>query len=117
MLSDRDIVASRCEHTRPRWRRPRRTVEIALRGEIDLATSGDLLAELCGCLVGSARVITVDLGHVTFMDATGINACLMAQRQGRALGYDLRFANPQGAVARVIEILDLEAVLLGEDDR
>lgn len=116
MLSDRYSDSSICT----RASAPSRvagTTTVSLHGEIDLANSMDVVEELCRYLVGPSRSICVDLGGVTFMDCRGIDGCLEVQRRARLAGYDVRFANPQGIVARLILMLDLEAVLLGSDRR
>jgi anti-anti-sigma factor len=65
-------------------------------------------------LVGPRQTIRVDLAEVTFMDSSGVGACLRAQQQARRAGYDMVFVNPSTSVALVIKILGLESVLLQE---
>ncbi|MET0920508.1 MAG: STAS domain-containing protein [Acidimicrobiia bacterium] len=94
--------------------RPRALVTLS--GEIDLVNGDSVVEQLLEVANTNPRV-TVDLHDVTFMGAQGVNACLAAQRRARAMGCDVRFANPQGIVARVIEVVGLESVLLaGSDD-
>ena len=88
---------------------------VTLRGEIDICNEAAVVDQLCRELVGPKRALCVDLASVTFMDARGIAACLAAQRRARADGYDLLFVNPRGIVARLIEVLDLQAVLGGSN--
>ena len=110
MQSDRYAPSRRCE--RPSTLREAGVTWVALSGEIDLTNAAEVSNRLCK-VVDQSRRMVVDLEAVTFIDARGIEACVLAQRHARARGCVMRFANAQGIVARVIEILDLEAVLLG----
>jgi anti-anti-sigma factor len=89
------------------------TTEVSLCGEIDLANAAEIEALLLRACAGPNRVVNVDLGAVTLIDACGLRSCLDAQRQAREEGRDLVFSAPQGIVARVIRVLELESVLLG----
>ena len=86
-------------------------VEIWLHGEIDLAST--IVDELTPFFETPNRTIRVDLGEVTFMDCYGIGCCLQVQREARVRDCELVFTNPQGIVARVIGIFQLESALLG----
>ena len=111
MQSDRYAPSRQCERAVPVHREPAVT-RVPLSGEIDLTNAAAIGARLCAVVDGS-RDVVVDLHAVTFMDARGIEACVLAQRHAHVHGCDMRFTNPQGIVARVIEILGLEPVLLG----
>ena len=119
MLADRNQDSS--GGGRPTQSRPPRLREVVnvvtLRGEIDICNEAAVVDQLCRALVGPKRALCVDLASVSFMDARGIAACLEAQRRARADGYDLLFVNPQGIVARLIEVLDLQVALLGGRSR
>lgn len=87
-------------------------IRVALCGEIDLANSSDIVTQL-GMVATEHRQVVVDLTRVTYIDASGIRACLKAQELARTRGCQLQFTNPQGIVAQVIEILGLENAMLG----
>jgi anti-anti-sigma factor len=89
-----------------------RAVVVLLAGEIDLTNASAVVEYLCRHLVGQNQRIEVDLARVSFMDCSGIEACLETQRRARQAGYHMTFVNPTRSVARVIEILDLDRVLL-----
>jgi anti-anti-sigma factor len=91
--------------------------EVWLRGDIDLASRSGMVDEVSRFFDRDERVIRIDLSAVDFLDACGIGACLKLQRQARTCGCDLVFTNPHGIVARVIDLLGLESVLLGVDLR
>ncbi|GGU47850.1 STAS domain-containing protein [Streptomyces lavendofoliae] len=73
---------------------------------------------LLGNAIGSLRdqgvhCLLLDLSGMTFMDSSGVNAFLLAQRASRAQGGWVRLANPQPSVLRVIELVGLgEAIPL-----
>ncbi|MPY58350.1 STAS domain-containing protein [Streptomyces spongiae] len=77
---------------------------ITLAGEIDLATAPLVREALAECLRDGIRSIDVDLTAVTFCDAGGLNAFLMASRLATDAGRTLRLHHPSQSVARVIEI-------------
>ena len=89
------------------------TTEVSLCGEIDLASSSALEAQLLRACAGPSRVVKVDLHAVTYLDASAIGACLNAQQLAREQGCELVFSRPRGIVERVIRVLGLESTLLG----
>ena len=89
------------------------TTEVSLCGEIDLANAAVVEAQLIRACTGPNRVVNVDLHALALIDGSGIRACVNAQRHAREQGYELVFSEPQGIVARVIQILGLECEMLG----
>ncbi|MDR6979670.1 anti-anti-sigma factor [Streptomyces sp. 3330] len=77
---------------------------ITLAGEIDLVTAAQVRRALAECLSPDIRSIDVDLTAVTFCDASGLNAFLLASRFATDGGRTLRLHHPSRSVARVIEI-------------
>ncbi|MFI6034197.1 STAS domain-containing protein [Streptomyces sp. NPDC051315] len=77
---------------------------ITLAGEIDLVTAPLVREGLAECLRDGIRRIDVDLTAVTFCDASGLNAFLMASRLAADTGRTLRLHHPSQGMARVIEI-------------
>ena len=53
----------------------------------------------------------VDLGLVTFMDSTALNALLSVQRNARSVGVSLRVVNPSPFVARMLVTLGVADAL------
>lgn len=89
------------------------TVTVRLRGELDLATAGELrscLAPVIGSQPPPVKVV-LDLEAVTFLDASGIAALLTARRALDAHGGRLVLRSPSRLVRRVMRVLDLEGVL------
>jgi anti-sigma B factor antagonist len=84
----------------------------SLSGELDLANAAEVTEQLAAIRRSGCRTLVVDLVGMTFLDASGIHALLLAQEQAQIAGCDLVFRNPRGIVARVIQVLELDAVLL-----
>ena len=82
----------------------RDTVTIAPRGELDLATVGQLQREL-GRLIdtGPARVV-IDLRGVEFLDSTGLHALLAAHARAQRDNWELTIFPGPRAVQRIFEI-------------
>jgi len=117
MLSNRCVSFRRSDSVVADVRATAGVTEVWLRGDIDLASRSGMIEDLSRLFDREERVIRVDLSRVTFLDACGIGACLKVQRQARASGCDLAFTNPHGIVERVIDLVGLESVLLGENRR
>jgi anti-sigma B factor antagonist len=82
---------------------------VAVSGEIDVATSPDLLAALEDERSKHARLL-VDLSDVTFIDSTGLGVMVHAKR-----AFDredsLRLVVAQANVRKVFELTGLDGVL------
>lgn len=81
---------------------------VSLRGELDVANSGQVKREL---LAADSPTVVVDLSALTFIDSSGLTALVHAHnhitRNGRA--FELRGA--RDAVKRVFEISGLTGLL------
>ncbi|WP_394425596.1 STAS domain-containing protein [Streptomyces sp. SGAir0957] len=82
-------------------------------GEIDASSIPALSAALSAANDGAAEKprTVLDLGAVTFMDSTGINALLTAHRAAAEAGGWLRLAALNGPVQRVVELIGVNHVL------
>ena len=80
-----------------------------LRGEIDAATVGRLVACFDALVKGGAKTVVIDFGEVAFMDSSGINAILDLRRAlgggGRIL---LRDCSP--TIQRLCDVVGLAGV-------
>ncbi|MFD7136739.1 STAS domain-containing protein [Streptomyces sp. NPDC059894] len=77
---------------------------ITLAGEIDLATAPLVRAAVAACLRDGIRSVDVDLTGVTFCDASGLNAFLLASRLATEAGTTLRLHHPPPAMTRILDI-------------
>lgn len=90
---------------------------VALRGDLDLATSPLLrtaLAELID--QPSVRCVVVDMGGVTFIDSTGVHVLVEAAKRLRRCGGDLALSGTKSGAFKVLDICGLTSVLGFLDD-
>ncbi|MFI8085820.1 STAS domain-containing protein [Kitasatospora sp. NPDC086009] len=87
-------------------------------GELDFDEAPVLNRALHRALAGRPvpPMLLVDLGAVTFMDSTGLNALLVARREAARQGTVVRLARPSHAVARVLEMTGADRVFPVEQD-
>ena len=78
---------------------------IAVRGETDLATAGDLFRQLVLLTGAATEQIALDLSQVTFMDCAGLRALSAIDRHMSASGGSVRVAAVSPAVARLFELV------------
>jgi anti-anti-sigma factor len=83
---------------------------VALQGEIDLASAGDLRELLLDALAQATEVL-VDLSGVGFIDSSGVGALIAADAYTRGNGSTIALRGLSDAARRVIEILGLEHTL------
>jgi anti-anti-sigma factor len=88
---------------------------LALAGELDIGSAGTLRACLESIDDGFRRVI-LDLTALTFIDSTGVGLIGETRRRFEPEMRDLVLHNPQGHVAKVVEITGLHTVLSVTDD-
>jgi anti-sigma B factor antagonist len=79
---------------------------VAPTGEIDLATAPELAGSLEAAPPG-VRHVVVDLTDVSFIDSSGINVLLTAERRLAEGGAGFRVVAPPGPVRRVFELTQL----------
>ncbi|MEU6406577.1 STAS domain-containing protein [Streptomyces sp. NPDC046985] len=87
-----------------------RVCVVALAGEVDIDGSARLRESLLACLE-TAPATVVDLGEVTFMDSSGINALITAHQAAESAGKPLCLAAPRGAVLRVLQLVGVDALI------
>ena len=86
-------------------------VVLAVSGEIDLGTVGELRDALVRAGESGAPEVLVDLSDVDFMDSTGLSALVIAHR---SMGADARWLViicPPGPARRALEVSGLDGVL------
>ena len=77
-------------------------------GEVDMSTAPRLLATV-DAVSDTARLVVIDLTEVSFLDSSGLNTLVKAQRRLSTRGIGLRIVVPADhAVRRVFEIAHLE---------
>ncbi len=88
---------------------------VFVQGEIDMSAGPEIRNALAAAQQDSPDVI-VDVSDVTFMDSTGINALLRADRQVPP-GGSLRVVGATSAVRRVFDITGVSELLLLEPEQ
>ncbi len=84
---------------------------VAVTGEIDHNSADPLIQALDpGSLGGRTRVV-IDMRQVTFMDSSGINVLLTAQRNLTPVDGWLRLAGVQESVLRTLQIVGVDMVI------
>ena len=80
---------------------------VAVRGEIDVATSPTLRTELYAIIDAGARELVVDLSELGFIDSSGLGVLVAALKHMREREGELILAGLQQPARRVFEITDL----------
>lgn len=84
---------------------------ICLIGELDLATAGDVDAELERVEATDASAIVLDLSALTFIDSTGVRLLVNAHARSRADSSRLQLLRGGAAVQRVLQLSGVEPLL------
>jgi stage II sporulation protein AA (anti-sigma F factor antagonist) len=79
-------------------------VVVALAGELDLVSSGELTDAVARIRSASPARVLVDLSALSFVDSSGINALLQAARTIAENGGQLVLAAPGPATRRIFQI-------------
>lgn len=90
-----------------------RTVELRVRGELDMASAPELAVALDALLAADHRVVVLELADLSFLDCAGmrpIRAALGALQKG---GGTLVIRHPQPLVERALRIAGLGDALEG----
>jgi anti-sigma B factor antagonist len=82
----------------------RDAVQIAPRGELDLATVEQLQSPLRELIDGGVARIVIDLRGVEFLDSTGLHALMNAHAQAQRDGWELAIIPGSRTVQRIFEI-------------
>jgi anti-sigma B factor antagonist len=85
-----------------------RRVVICARGEIDIATVGELNAAVERALAAGAAELWIDLTEVEFMDSTGLTALVRAHQAVDHGPRRLAVICPAGPALRAIEVSGLD---------
>jgi anti-anti-sigma factor len=86
------------------------TERVAITGEVDLLSAGELERRLRRVVAESrCRTIVVDLGGLEFLDARGVSVLLATKLTAEEAGRDLQVTNAQGLPAKVLRLLGFES--------
>lgn len=87
-------------------------VTLLVEGELDIATSDSLQAEIDRCLEGRPKVVAIDMSGVTFLGSAGATTALEAWYRATKQRTRLGIVNPSQQAARVLEAMRLSGVLV-----
>jgi anti-sigma B factor antagonist len=85
---------------------------VVLSGEADLASAGELSELLTAQLAGGVQRLMVDLSGLRFADSASVRTLVLAGKTLRERGGALVLARPQRAVARVLELMGVDQLLV-----
>lgn len=89
-----------------------RVLTAAISGEVDHHRAREIMGELDRCIeAGLPRVLTLDLGGVTFMDSSGIAVLLRAHRRVAALGGMVRVVHVPDQAAKVLRAAGIDRLM------
>ena len=83
---------------------------VVLRGELDIMDAASAAVAL-SAIATRERMIIVDLAGLTFLDASGMAALMLARKRARDAGGDLLLVPAQRQVLRVLAVAQLINVL------
>ncbi|WP_193606720.1 STAS domain-containing protein [Nocardioides lijunqiniae] len=83
---------------------------VLLRGEVDMASVGDVRTCLRELMLAGHTDVLIDLRGVTFMDSTGLGILVAARKQARVFRGSLGLVAPSPPVARVLSLTSLDRV-------
>lgn len=85
---------------------------LSLKGELDMRTMGQVSERLEEQLHAGAKVVTVDLRDLEFMDSSGLRLLIELQDRSRQEGWELKLVCPQQeAAALVIRVTGADKAL------
>jgi len=90
-------------------------VRLALQGELDLASVGELEQHLTDAQTSAPARIIVDLSQLSFIDSSGLRAIIQADATARAAGIDLVLRPGDASIQRVFQLTGALEALHFED--
>ena len=84
---------------------------LCLSGDLDLATTKRVEAELKRVEASDARTIVIDLSDLTFINSTGVHLLVDAELRSRADANSLTLLRGSPTVQRVLQICGVETAL------
>ena len=94
------------------------TDELAIDGELDLASAANLAASIADAERASPTAIVLDFNNVSFIDCAGLDVLLRASQDAEANGHTLLLFGADRAAQRLFQLTGtgflLEQARLGE---
>jgi anti-anti-sigma factor len=84
---------------------------LVVRGELDIATVDQLLAEARTALdTTTSPALQVDLSGVTFVDSTGLGALVRIRNEAEQHGHEVELVGVRPEVRRVLDLTGLTEI-------
>lgn len=87
------------------------TVVVSVRGELDYASSPELVSVIESCAV-DVKLCLIDCSGVTFIDSEALKTLIRVQNQLSGCGVQLRIHGCSRQVMRTLSLLGLEETFL-----
>ena len=81
---------------------------VTVTGELDIATAEQAYAYISGIIDDQPTAVSVDLGGVTFCDASGLGVLARIARHARQAGRQLRLTSARPSVLKIMRITGLD---------
>ena len=107
MAADRQFVDSPSYETRYERVDGGAIVTIHVHGDLDLAEAPHFAEALHQALGRSRRLVAADLSGVSFMDSSGLQQLVLAQRMVNGRHADFVLVAPSSAVVRILDLCHL----------
>lgn len=78
-----------------------------MRGDLDIATEAEAMAQLDQAMDGSELVVA-DLRELAFLDSTGVRVLLAAHLRAAERGVRFAVARGEGMIARLLDVTRLD---------
>jgi anti-sigma B factor antagonist len=91
-------------------------VVVAVRGDVDVATSPRLREALHQAIGGGASTVLVDMSRMDFIDSAGLGVLIGALKQAKEREVELVLRGLQPSPSKVFSITGLDAVFAVETD-
>jgi anti-sigma B factor antagonist len=81
---------------------------VSLTGELDIATAQQAYDYLTDVIDHGGATVSVDLGGVTFCDASGLGVLARAANRARQLGHELMLTSARPSLLKIMRITGLD---------
>lgn len=84
---------------------------VAVAGELDLVTAGDLLNRVTDVVEAGAHRVILDLNELTFCDSAGLSVLIRIRKRVGEFDGALILARPTSPVRSVLELTGLTTII------
>jgi anti-anti-sigma factor len=92
------------------------SAQMSVTGELDIATVGQLEAEVGGVLARGVRALVLDLSGLTFIDSSALRLFIVLNERSAEQDWQLSLIRPSGPALSIFQISGAEEHLPFIDD-